>query len=305
MGGAFTAIEDDACAISYNPGAFSLFSDRRRARFTLMLNPVLPLVSLHQTKYFFDNRNEGAKSIFGSLEYLIKFVGVSYDMLNLGIVFNEERFMRKGGGAFFDGDGFIDNKYTAAVASIQLSNQVSIGVSGSLISSSENAERENGSEFSYGILIRPNSWYQVGITYCNLSDNAYNSRKRFDRIADESLNAGVAFIPARDVILSFDARNLTETDKPNNFGLQEIHLGFEVARLRHYAFRGGFYREKISGGRYSYLYSMGFGLIDLNRLKALENRFDHKTPIIQYTLVLEDTPYDLFRWHMLTFMFRI
>lgn len=305
MGGVFTAVEDDFGAAVNNPGSFNLFEDRTKPRFTVVLNPLLPLVAYKNPEDFYGTNKTAGQSIFGSIQYLIKSVGLSYKSIDLGINLNEERFFTRKSGKFFDTEGFTDNIYHTAIVNIKLSSQVSFGISGSFIKSDENDVREEGAGFTYGVLIKPSNIYQVGITYVDFSNNVVLARKPFERIADESLNAGFAIMPWPDVILGFDVRNLTENDNPDNFGLQEIHLGFEISRISHFAFRGGFYRERNEGDNYSYIYSIGVGLFDLNLFKSKENRFSHKTPILSYSLLLENAPTDNYRWHMLTMKIRL
>ena len=53
MGGAFTAVDDDLAALLYNPASFSLYKDHRAnvGRVTLFLNPLAPVVALHEVKH--------------------------------------------------------------------------------------------------------------------------------------------------------------------------------------------------------------------------------------------------------------
>ncbi|MFC1561444.1 hypothetical protein ACFL6I_08810 [candidate division KSB1 bacterium] len=299
MGGAITAVNDDMGAMSFNPGSYSLFEDRRGLHYTVALNPILPLVSSDQPDNFIYNRDNGLQSFAGALQYLVKSIGMSYKLLDIGILLNEEQIISRPGGRFFDSEDFIDNLYHTAVANIKLSTQVSIGVSGSYIRNSSNGSVDKGTGFSYGVLLKPSSIYQVGITYIDFSDHIPNTRKRFERLADESLNAGIMVMPWNEVILSVDVRNLTDSDKQDNFGLQEFHFGFEISRIPHLALRGGYYREKDES-LYTHVYSAGVGLLDVNRFRPLMRKFDHKTPLLSYTMLFENTPLEQYRWHFLT-----
>ena len=305
MGGAVTALEDDIGAISYNPGTFDLVADRSKMRLSAHLNPVMPLISFSETENFRGNGKVGINSILWSLHYLIKAVTFSASIFDIGILFNEEKFFKRDGGKVFNGNNFLDNVYHSAIANINLSSQVSIGVAGSFIRNTDTDGLEEGSGLSYGVLVIPSNKYQVGITYFNFSNGIHDIRRRFDRIADESLNAGIAFFPWSDVTLSIDVRNLTESSKPEKFGLQEFHLGFETTQIKHIALRGGYYREKISKGEYSHIFSAGIGLIDINYFKSPETQYNHPTPLISYTLLLENTPLSNYRWHFFTIGFRI
>lgn len=305
MGGAVTAVVDDIASLSYNPATFSLFRDRERPRFVVVFNPVLPVVSYDQEDHFDINRSTALKALFEAFQYLVKSVGISFNRFDIGFLLYEEQIMRRTGDRFFNGEGFTDNQYHVGVACLKLSDQVSLGVSGSLIRSKVGDALEQGSGLSYGIFVRPNRLYQVGVMYYNISDNIHSHRRLFERLADESLNAGIALMPWRGVTLSVDVRNLTETDKPENFGLQEFHLGFELHRIDHLTLRAGFYRERNGVKDYTYVYSMGIGLVDLNVLLPFERRFDHHTPLVSYTMLIEDTPDISTYWHMLSLGIRL
>jgi len=304
MGGAFTAIEGDIGALSFNPGSYYLFRDRSKFRLAVVINPILPSVSNSQSEYFTDNRDDAIESLFDVLRYTVKSIGISYDILDIGVLFNEELFLRKKGGQIFNGKGFTNNYYHSIIANIKLSSQVSFGVSGIFIKNTHEEKIQKGSGFSYGILIKPSEFYQVGITYIDYSDKIKNFRKLFDRFADESLNAGIAFLPWKSLRFCLDVRNLTENDKPENFGLQELHYGVEFARIPHVVLRCGYYREKETDTEnnrsyYNHIYSLGIGLIDINRLKSLERKFNHETPLVSYAVIYEKTPFENVRWHML------
>lgn len=305
MGGAVTALEDDIGAISYNPGTFDLVADRSKMRLSVHLNPVMPLVSFSEPENFRNSGKIDINSMLWGLHYLVKSITFSASIFDFGILFNEEKFIKRNGEKFFNGDNFLDNVYHSAIANINLSSQVSIGVTGSLIRNTDTNGLEEGSGLSYGILVIPSNKYQVGITYFNFSNGIHDIRQRFDRIADESLNAGLAIFPWSNVTLSIDVRNLTESSKTENFGLQEFHFGLEMTQIRHIALRGGYYREKISTGKYSNIFSFGIGLVDINYFKSPETRYNHPTPLISYTLLLENTPISQYRWHFFTIGFRI
>jgi len=300
MGGAFISVGDNFGAMAYNPGAFSLFSDRSRIRVTAAFNPVLPVTRYREQEKFNEDDEKDINSLLAALGYSLKSLGISYKMLDIGILLNEEKFLSKSRGRVFDAEGFTDNYFHTAVASLKLSSQVSLGLSGSFIRNSQDGVVEEGYGFSYGILVRPSFYYQIGITYIDYQDRIKDYRKRFERFADESLNIGISLMPAEKIRFCVDIRNLTESDKPDNFGLQEFHFGFETTAIPHFALRGGYYREK-NGGRASHVYSCGIGLIDLNRLRPRDRKLDHESHMLSYALLFENTPGGHYRWHMLTF----
>ncbi len=300
MGGAFTAVQDDYAALFYNPGSFSLFRDRENFNFTGSLNPILPVTASNQEEYFGYSRETNTKNVFGALQYLVKSLSFSYKMIDFGITLNDEIFLNKNDKRFFSGEGFEGNLFHSAVLCFRLSTQVSIGVSGTYIRSQIDDEVNEGHGFSYGLFLKPNNWYQVGVTYIDYSDGSPHFRKAFERFADESLNVGVAVRPWKDLMFCVDIRNLTENDKPENFGLQEFHLGLEYSPVSHLALRGGYYFEKESGHTI-HNYSIGTGLFDFNRFRHIDRKFLHATPVISYTLLFRNAPLVRERWHMLSF----
>ena len=123
MGGAVTALEDDIGAISYNPGAFDLNVDRTKMRLSVHLNPVMPLVSFSQPENFRGNGKVGINSMLWGLHYLIKSITFSASIFDFGVLFNEEKFIKKNGGKVFNGDNFLDNVYHSAIANVNLSKR--------------------------------------------------------------------------------------------------------------------------------------------------------------------------------------
>ena len=305
MGGAVTAVEDDIGAISFNPATFSLSENNSKLFFSFHLNPILPIVASRQREFFGLDQGKGFDRVINTLKYLFKSITFRTNVFDIGFLFNEEMFLQKDTGRFFSGIEFFDNNYNSAVVNVRLSSQVNIGISGSIIRNRVDNKVEEGGEISYGILVKPNNKYQIGIMFIDFADRVKNFRRRFDRLADESLNAGLAFFPWRGFSFTFDVRNLTESSSEETFGLQEFHSGFEITRIKHLSVRGGYYREKLKGNNYSNIYSAGVGLIDLNRLRSTGTRYNHPVPFLSYTILFEYTPDKLFKWHFLTIGFRI
>ena len=305
MGGASTAVEDDIGAISFNPGVFDLLADRSQTRLVVYVNPILPIVSYEQPEYFAITGSNDLKRYMGGIPYIFKAVTLSTNIFDFGLLFNEERYLARKGRQFFNGETLINNLYHSAAVRVHLSSQVSFGISGSLLRTEVDNKVLNGTGWSYGIMVKPSSMYQIGIMYFDVSNSLHDFRRQFDRLSDESLNAGFAFFPIEKFTVVVDVRNLTESGKAEKFGLQELHLGFESTNLKHVALRGGYYREKSGNNTYTYVYSAGIGLIDLNAFKSPETKYNHITPLLTYTILFENTPIKKYRWHFLTVGFRI
>ena len=305
MGGAFTAVEDDNAAISFNPAAFNVRRDNPGTRLSVDFNPVLALASIDQSDNFSLTENKGVGKALGSLLYFVRSISLSTSVFNFGLHFNEEKAITTQSDKFFDSRHFEDNVFHTAVANIRLSSSVTLGISGRLIRSMENGENKKGGSINYGILLKPNDRYQVGIMFYILSTDVRNSRKKFDRIVNESVNVGLTFFPWSNMTVSIDVRNVTEGSKSDGFALQEFHFGFENTQIKHVSLRGGFYREKNGFGTDSDIFSAGIGLLDLNRFKGIGNRFSHPTPLLSYAIIFENKTDQNIRWHMLTVSFRL
>ncbi len=304
MGGAFTAIEDDIAALSFNPAAFKVRDGRPGTKFSIHFNPILPFASYDQFKNFTLLEDGGAKRVFGSLLYLIKSVSISAGLFNIGLLFNEEQFIRKQRDIFFDTDQFENNIYHSAVLNVNPSSRVSLGMSGSLVQSTQNGEEIGGASVSYGVLIKTNKWYQVGIMYYLITGDAATFRKQFDRLEDESINIGVAFFPWSNMTVTIDGRNITENNKTDRFASQEFHCGFENNQIPHVSMWGGYYREKDETVQDFNVYSAGVGLLDLNRFRVTGNKLNNATPLLSYAIVFENRPEKHYRWHLLTVGFK-
>jgi hypothetical protein len=305
MGGATTAVEDDIGAISFNPGAFDLLADRSQTRLMVYFNPVLPIVSYEQPAQFLLSGGSDFKRYFGGIPYLFKAATLSTGAFDFGILLDEEQYLTRSSKKFFNGEAFINNWYHSAVVRVRLSSQVSFGITGCLLKTEENSTVTSGTGWSYGILVKPSSMYQIGIMYFDVTNSLHNVRRRFDRLSDESLNTGFAFFPVEKFTIAVDVRNLTESSKAEKFGLQELHMGFESTYIKHMTIRGGFYREKSENGTYTSVFSTGVGLIDINSFKSVETQYNHMTPLITYTILFENTPVNRYRWHFLAICFRI
>ncbi len=304
MGGAFTAIEDDIAAMSFNPAAFKVRRDRLGTIFSIHFNPILPLASYDQFENFTLLGDGGAKRAFGSLLYLIKSVSMSTGFFNIGLLFNEEQFIRRQRDIFFDTDQFENSVYHSAVFNVNPSSRASLGISGSLVQSTQNGEEINGESVSYGVLIKPNKWYQVGVMYYLIANDVETFRKQFDRLEDESINVGVAFFPWSNMTVTIDGRNVTENNKANRFASQEFHFGFENNQIPHVSMWGGYYREKDETVQDFNVYSAGVGLLDLNRFRVSRNKLNNATPLLSYAIVFENRPEKYYRWHLLTVGFK-
>ncbi|MFC1564510.1 hypothetical protein ACFL6G_06205 [candidate division KSB1 bacterium] len=319
MGGAFTAIEDDLNAISYNPATFTLFQVSDVRRFSVFVNPVLPVVAFRQADRF--DLNKSTNNTMNGLRYLIKGFTFSTSFMDAGILLNEEKYIVRDTDYFFDGKDMNNNVFHSMVVNFKLSSQANFGVSGSYVLSEEGENVKKTTAISYGLLIRPSLKYQVGITFFDMSNEIKSLRRKFERFADESLNIGLAIFPFEGGVISVDARNVTESEEEKNFALQEFHFGAEFSKIKHISLRAGFYREEFTlqdnlefqeiskydfgGQEFSKVFSFGVGIIDLNLFRSYSNRLSHSTPLISYAMILKDTPLGRVNWHFLSLNIRI
>lgn len=321
LGGAVVAVRGNIDVSAFNPATFMLSRVRPISKISLTFNPILP-ISIYSNPKRFSIEGDSNKKLAESAKYIVKAMTYSNKYLDIGLILNEEKIIHKNSEEFFNGEGFLDNNFHTLVASFEFSSQVRLGVS--IISYKQPdslgvVNRDLG--LSYGLFIKPSEKYQIGLTFFDMTSGYENARRKFDRIADESLNIGIAYFPIKDFMISIDVRNLTDSNKDNNFALQEFHYGFEFSKYSHFIIRSGFYREKFlkndnyefgltdtsafSDTKYSNIFSIGISLIDTNRWRSISNKYVSPTSLISYTFLYKDTPVGKVKWSFLTINFQL
>jgi hypothetical protein len=264
MGGAFLAMEDDIASVDLNPATVKTYAQSGRTQVSVYFNPLGPVMVLK-------NWN-GKKDWDVPVSWVLRGASITTGRINIGLLLGEECISINEGSnnlGFFDGSGFTHRRNSSIGFSLALSPLVSVGIAGELFIREVDSKRIIELGYRYGVMIRTRSRINVGLCFVDLPNNFKEDRLALERLADETLNVGVSYMPWSFLILSLDVRNVSDDGKG---AVREPHIGFEVLPIKHLAVRGGYYREK--GGRQEAL-SLGLGLFDWNSLLSEGRRFSH------------------------------
>lgn len=301
MGSAFTSIDDDLEAVTFNPATFTLYKNKKNFRVTFFFNPVSSLVAFHEYSHNFHQKINKTDFINAS-GLLIKAVIISSRFIDTGIIFGEESLTNvynQHSSKWFELNDSWNNSANTFATCFKLAERVSIGVSGTLYYRRSNNILKRGIGFSYGILLKPNDDLNVGLAYMDLPKNMSDFRLPLERIVDETMNIGISYRPTSSTIFSIDIRNLTEEKKEN---VRELHIGLEQSIFSIAALRIGYFKERFTPHNN---YSIGVGILDSNLLFKEKNQFNHHDFIINYSFVYQETKDRFLRWHFFSLLLRI
>jgi len=303
MGGAYSSIEDNIVSATYNPASLNLYQIEKKIRLTFFFNPITPTVFFYEDLSNSSKNENKNKRYFKNTALAIKGIVFTAKFLNLGFVFNEQLINRGNlikQKVFFKDSDLWNNCYHTLVARIKLADRVSIGASANFYNvknMADQAERFYG--YNYGILVKPSSKLNVGITYHYFPKSLPEVRLPLERLADQTINAGISFRPIKNTTLSVDFRNLTE-EKGNS--IFEIHFGLEQRLFSIFALRAGIFQERPSNCQ---LISAGIGLIDSNLFFSKENQFSQPHFMLNYSLAYQTEEQKVYRWHLISLSFRL
>ncbi len=302
MGGAFTSISDDLTAIDMNPAAFDMYRLSVQGKFTFFLNPVAPITAMFRNSEITRGNHPWYSDAAIGISLALKGIAFSSKALDVALLLGEEIPCfgpRRFDGPVFQLEDYVSNLSNTLVARVRLADQVSIGLSTILLRSELNDNANWGIGLSYGILLQPDSGFDVGLVYHDLPKKYAETRISSDRIVDETLNLGISYTLFNATLLSADIRNISEE---TGVATREFHAGLEQKILDHLAFRTGYYRIRSEKAN---VYSCGVGILDLNQFKDTENTFKHSDYAIEYTVVYRDKDLNRTFWHYLSLLVRI
>lgn len=302
MGGATTSISDDLAAIDVNPAAFDLYRLQKRHRLTLFLNPIAPITAAARNREITAGTHPWFVDSALGAGTVIKSVAFSTKQFTVALMVGEEIpdfGSRSHCARAFQLQEYVNNFSNSLVAKVRLAKQVSIGLATSLLHAKVGNDGDWGFGISYGILLQPDSGFDVGLVYHDLPKAMAAARIPFDRIEDETLNLGFSYLLFDKTTLSADIRNISE--EQGNCA-REVHLGCEQKFWKHLALRCGYYREQIDEAD---IYSGGVGLFDLNQIKKPDNAFANSDYAFEYTLVFKVDKANKSYWHFLSLVLRI
>jgi len=267
MGGAFMAVEDQAAAAAWNPGAFAPRECREAGGVRVHLNvlgaPAIAretgLLSGVETDEF--DRLPAAEKLGVAVGGVLKSASLRRGGFACGVLFLEEHLdpsgLRESKGLADAGD-ILDGYYTVLCVAFRLSSTVSIGASETVFAGrNEDGERTYGAGRSYGALLKPNDQVSVGLTYVDIPPGFQDYRREIEGLGPRTMNAGLAYAPLDGLAFTFDLRDLAE--KHEDTALKP-RVGAEINLWGKGALRVGHYREESEGAN---VLSLGVGAIPM------------------------------------------
>jgi len=285
MGGAFTSVEDDLAAVLFNPGNFRLYNNKDFG-ITFFFNPLAAFMASQHYSDNFDKKISN-ENVLNSSALLLKGIVFTLKFVQCGFILNEESFAHirtYPNIKFFQFNDVLKHSAHTFFACLQLAERVSLGCSSTYYNEKIDNRMNRGFGFSYGIMLKPATNLNVGLSYIDFPERLTGYRSPLERIEDETMNIGVSYTPFRNTIFSVDVRNLTEDNKEN---VREVHIGLEQSIDNALAIRLGYFQEKFLPPRR--IYSCGIGLFDANLFRKKQHHFDHHHFIMNYTFLYQET----------------
>jgi hypothetical protein len=286
MGGATTAMAGDPLSMGPNPASLRLFPLPGSPHAVAIINPV----GFYALKSAVNDSQDFAEQISNGARLVIRFIGVTYQFFDLGIRFSDEIFSEN------DQDYFPEKNVLAfhtntVLMRIKLHPLVSLGWEAIGYTHYDKIDQFG---YSYGVLIKPGSKVDVGVSYLDNPSHYQNVTHPLERLTNETINIGLAFKLSPGTQVSFDLRNITDENQP---AFLEPHFGVEQIINRHIALRGGGFVFTDSNRK---MLSTGIGLLDWNYLFRWSRRFIVPNYAVQYGAAFEFTNHLDRVWHSLT-----
>jgi len=292
MGGAFMAVDDELAAMAWNPAGFMPPQCGSGADFRIHLNILGAPAIARETGLLAGEESEP----FASLPAIEK-LSVALGAIAKGVTF------RTGGVAVgvllleehLDPDGLADAQgladasdllsayYTTFAFAFQLAPSVVIGGSEIIFSGWDvSGKRKNGTGRAYGALLRPNGKVTVGLTYLDLPGDFDHYRLAVEGLGARTMNAGLAYRPLDELLLTFDLRDLSEKHAETSL---EPRVGLEWNLWGKGAVRAGAFRE--DGGETNVL-SLGIGSIPMVACPRSGRTPGGDSFVLNYTILLKE-----------------
>ncbi|MFH1688943.1 MAG: hypothetical protein ABIE42_01735 [Candidatus Eisenbacteria bacterium] len=296
MGGAFMAVDDELAAMVWNPAGFVPATCGSGVGFRLHVNilgaPAIAretglLTGVESEPFAFLPAIEKLSIALGSI---VKGATVRTGGLAVGALMLEEHLDSAGladSKGLADASDLLGAYYTTFAFAFQLAPSVTIGASEIVLSGWDApGRRKNGTGRAYGALMRPNDKVTVGLTYLDLPNDFEHYRLDVEGLGSRTMNAGVAYRPVEDVLLTFDLRDLSEKHPETSL---EPRVGFEWNLWGRGALRAGAYRE--DGGETNVL-TLGMGSIRASACMRGGRTPGGDSFVLNYTVLLkqEGTP---------------
>ena len=296
LGGAYTSAEDDLFSALWNPAGFGRPGYLTHPHARAYVSPTTTLMALRgfASRDGSWNEDDGLtepEAIYSTL-WALKGFSIGWRTWMLGFINVDEALQPSAGSILSSRNGITAHTYTLAL-SFRLAPQVALGASGARVVRN-GPSTGSGWRGSFGVLLRPASWINVGLTYIVKPVPDEGLAGELERIDNGTINGGISIYPWRGGALFVDLRNLDDAD--GRFGFAEPHVGFEQNVHRLIALRGGWYRttENVTN-----VYSAGIGIRAFWQ-DADMNRPGRRIDMLAYTFVWQHNVEWDKRWHMVS-----
>jgi hypothetical protein len=291
LGGATTAVTGGPLSLGLNPATFRMYSLPGSARILVLLNPI----GIYSTVNAADNVEGAFESATLAIRMLVRFVGVSYEFFDLGLRLSDEIPTTEDQRFFPEKDIYQFHSNTLLLR-FKLHPYVSIGLQTMGYTHGNKIDKFG---YCYGVLLRPGSKVDVGVSYLDLPARYQNVLHPLLRIGDETVNIGMAIHPAPSTNVSIDLRNITHEGSQ---AFLEPHFGVEQVVIPHLVLRGG---GAVFSDSNRKIISGGVGILDWNRFVRYPRRLVGANYVLQYGVALEYALRLQSVWHTLTICIRL
>jgi hypothetical protein len=292
MGGAFVAVEDRLAAMAWNPAGLLPPACSRGTNLRLHLNilgaPAIAretglLTGALTEPYASLSVAEQAAVAIGSV---IKGATLRRGGLSVGVLLLEEELDPVGlaeSRGLADAGDLLDGYYANVVVSFRLDPRVSVGATATILAGGDGeGDRRHDLGRVYGALLKPNDRVTVGLTYFDLPAGFESIRRGIEGLAPRTMNGGIAYRPADNVVVAFDLRDLGEKHHGTSL---EPRAGLEWNPWGETAVRVGAFREEGSGDG---VLTLGLGAISMPGCRVGGETPGGDTFVLDYATLLSD-----------------
>ncbi len=292
MGGAFMAVDDELAAMAWNPAGFMPQSCGSGVDLRIHLNILGAPAIMRETGLLAGVESEPFASLPAieklsvALGAVAKGVTVRTGSVAVGVLLLEEHLDPDGladAQGLADASDLLSAYYTTFAFAFQLAPSVVIGGSEIILSGWDApGKRKHGTGRAYGALLRPNEKVTVGLTYLDLPGDFDHYRLAVEGLGSRTMNAGIAYRPLDELLLTFDLRDLSEKHAETSL---EPRVGLEWDLWGKGAVRAGAFRED-SGE--SNVLSLGIGSISMAACPRSGRKAGGDSYVLNYTILLKE-----------------
>ncbi len=302
VGDAFTAVSSGLNSTMFNPATLGLNKFTNTVKYNAYLNPTGAYSLIDEYGDITDSRNMESMDyvhLFGSVFKGFTFARPAFSaalvlsepLMNMNSLSIEDR------NRMISSKYLLDSNYDILTLKLELAEQIAIGASGFLFTTSDDSSfnRQNGT--SYGVFLKPYPFFAVGVCYFDVPKNVSEILFQNNRLLDETINVGIQFT-VENLAVNLDVRNVSDEEKHN---IREVHTGLEYNILNVTSLRCGYYYEQEND---THVYSAGFGLLNNNFLHSIEDSFINNDFAINYGIQYRKGPLNNIYYHYLGFLLR-